>query len=155
MDLLLTSTNEKRGFTTLKDARSGPQRFKDVQGGPKEVHRDREKPERRLRPENCLEDQKISQLKLKTCSTTFTRNIGSPTDIGSPIDIERLINISNTSGNKEVNHLPYGDSEEVDHLLQIVRIQCIIKKEAREVVSRENPYILEVQQDLKHLIIKV
>ncbi len=66
-------------------------------------------------------------------------------DIGSLTGIERPINIDNASGNKEADHLLYGDSEEADHLLQIVRIQCITRKKARKVVSKENPYIPKVQ----------
>ena len=89
-------------------------------------------------------------MKLKICNTTLTKSIESFTGIGSligirsSIDIKRPTDISNAFGNKEADHLPCRDSEEVDHLLQIVRVQCIIKKEAREVVSKENSYILKV-----------
>jgi len=85
------------------------------------------------------------QLKLETCNTTPIKSIGSlidigsPTDIGSSTGIKRPIDVNNIFKNKEADHLPYEDSEEADHLFQIVRIQYITKKEAREVVSGENP----------------
>ena len=71
--------------------------------------------------------------------------IRSPTGIGNPTGIERPTNVNNTFGNKKIDYLPYRNSEEIDHLLQIVRIQYITRKEAKEVVSKENPYIPEVQ----------
>ena len=86
------------------------------------MYRDREKPGYRLGPENCSEDQRIFQLKLEICNTTLIKSIKSPTDIGSPIDIgsptdiERPINVNNTFGNKEVDHLFCRDFEEIDHL---------------------------------------
>jgi len=102
------------------------------------VHRDREKPGYWLRPKYFLEGQRILQLKLKTYNTTFIKSIENLTDIGRPTSINNIF------GNKEANHLPCGDFEEVDHLFQIVRIQYITRKEVREVVSKENLYILEV-----------
>jgi hypothetical protein len=86
----------------------------------------------------CSEGQRIPQLKSKTYNTTLIKSIGNPTGI------ERPTNIDNAFGNKEADHLFYRDSKEVDHLFQIVRVQYIIKKEAREVVSKENPYIPKV-----------
>jgi len=62
-------------------------------------------------------------LKLEIYNTIFTRSIRSSTDIrsftgiGNPMGIERSIDIGNVFGNKEVDHLFYGDFKEVDHLL--------------------------------------
>ena len=52
---LSMSTDEKRGFIMPEDTRNRPQRLEDVQRGFREIHRDKEKPERRLRPKNCSE----------------------------------------------------------------------------------------------------
>ena len=81
------------------------------------MHRDKEKPGRRLGLENCPEGQRILQLKSEICNTTSTRSIGSPTDIGSPTGIERSISVDNAFGNKKIDHLPCRDSKKVDHLL--------------------------------------
>ncbi len=69
------------------------------------MYKDREKPRRWLRPKNCLEGQRIPQLKSEICSTIFTKSIGSFIDIENFIDIEKPIDINNISGNKEVDHL--------------------------------------------------